>query len=411
MALLAEIKGLCRGQNNRQMLRQINLDVHAGELIGVIGPNGAGKSTLLKTLIGFLNFSEGQILLQGESVSSMPADIRATKISYLSQEGADSFPFPVAEVVAMGLYSANRQQFIGRQSVQKQVNEILAQLDLDKLTNRLYTELSGGEKQLVQFARVLIQKAPLMLLDEPTANLDIGHEFQLMQCLRQQCDNGRAAMVAIHNLNTAAEFCDRLVLIDQGEILASGPPETVINQQMINDVYSRQAFVARNTHTGSVNVLPRRQRGQANGMHIHLIGGAGSAINLTRQLLRQGYRLTAGVAHEHDSDASFWAANGVPYAEVPAFESISERALSQAKEWIKQADVTLLCDFPIGPANAANLELGEYAGNLILVEDSASEPRFISDQFRKKFERLKQGARSCHVTSVISELAALRDSR
>ena len=133
MALLAEIKGLCRGQNNRQMLRQINLDVHAGELIGVIGPNGAGKSTLLKTLIGFLNFSEGQILLQGESVSSMPADIRATKISYLSQEGADSFPFPVAEVVAMGLYSANRQQFIGRQSVQKQVNEILAQLDLDKV--------------------------------------------------------------------------------------------------------------------------------------------------------------------------------------------------------------------------------------------------------------------------------------
>lgn len=408
MSMLLQVVDLCRGDVGRQRLNALNFNIEPGELVGVIGPNGAGKSTLLKTLIGFLNFSQGQVLLQGRAVTQLRAVERAARVSYLSQEHAEAFPFPVFEVVAMGLYA--RQGGISHATAMDQVDSVLERLELSALKSRKFNQLSGGEKQLIQFARLLVQDAPLMLLDEPTANLDIGHEFQLMNCLREDCDSGKSAMVAIHNLNTAAEFCDRLILINEGEIVTDGAPEKVITQAMINDLYSDRAFVACNPHSGAVNVLPVRQHKKDRNITVHIIGGAGSAVELSRQLLRLGCSLTGGIAHHQDTDASFWRSQSVPFVEVTAFETISQDMVEKTAPWVEEADLTILCDFPIGPANQANLALASRAGNLLVVQSDTATSRFFNPASEQAFEQLfKEGIAGKRVQKVlgINEVIAL----
>lgn len=396
---LIEVKTLTQIQNQRTLLDEISLQVHKGELVGIIGPNGAGKSTLLKSMIGYLPSELGVVELQGKHLNQLkPAD-RANLVSYLSQDSSDAFPFAVSEIVALGAYAKTHS--IG--NLNEAIDLVLEDLDIHHLKDRIYTQLSGGEKQLVQFARMLLQDAPLMLLDEPTANLDIGHEFHLMHCLRQQCDSGKSAMVAIHNLNTAAEFCDRVLLINKGKLVASGAPEKVITQEMIGSLYSTAAFVATNPHTGSVNVLPKRRSLATNGIKVHIIGGAGAAIQISKKLLRMGNEITGGIAHQHDSDAEFWAGAGIPFLQVRAFESIDETTFQEASSWIDQADITLLCDFPIGPANAKNLELASRSKNLVIIRSSDQQRRFYGDELQQQFDRLKSRAKMIDESDLVLE--------
>ena len=159
--------------------------------MGIIGPNGAGKTTLLKNIIGYLQASSGSVNIQGQPLASLKSDDRASRLSYLSQEAGEGFPFAVKDIVALGAYAAQKQGQYTTVSLTQRVIDLLTSLGVAHLQDRIFTELSGGEKQLVQFARLLLQAADLMLLDEPTANLDLGHEFDLMHYLRSACDRGK----------------------------------------------------------------------------------------------------------------------------------------------------------------------------------------------------------------------------
>ncbi len=375
-----------------RLLDAVDLDLHPGELIGLIGPNGAGKSTLLRNLIGYLKPAGGRVLVQGRPIEEYSARERAKRISYLSQYGPDQFPFPVVDVVEMGSYPVIGMGRAPGTRERESAMRALSYVGLEHLANRSYPSLSGGERQLVLFARILVQESPIILLDEPTASLDIGHETTLLQMVRDLCEEGYAAIIALHNLNVAAEYCHRLVLMEGGRVRADGVPASVLTRSLVEECYHTAVHVGRNDSTGSITVSPIPPGGVARGYRVHVIGGAGSGVNITRFLHRIGCSVTGGVAHELDSDARLWRALGIPYVQVPAFSTIPLSRLAEATALVEAADLTVLCAFPFGEGNAGNLELATRARKLIILEDEtdASPREFFSDPdtMRSTFDRL-----------------------
>lgn len=387
--------------NDVRLLNQVSLTLQKGELVGIIGPNGAGKTTLLKTLLGYLPAISGHIEIHGQRLDALKPEQRAQHMSYLSQEAGDGFPFAVFDIVALGAYAAQTQNRYSKAALQERVAAVLADMGILHLSQRIFTELSGGEKQLVQFARLLVQDADVMLLDEPTANLDLGHEFELMHALRQECERGKSALVTLHNLNSAAEFCDRVILIHQGAVVDDGTPDRVITQQMIQRFYTEHALVVMNAHTGNMNVLPKSRASDSKGLRVHVIGGAGAAIRVSKQLRRAGCVVTGGIAHSDDSDVAYWQATGIAYIETPSFDAISDAAYQQGLEWVAEADVTVLCDFPIGAANSRNLDLACASKRVVIMQDYSEQPRFYDPRAQAAFDALVKRSQTVALEGLI----------
>lgn len=378
---------------SRTLLNDINLSIKPGELVGIIGPNGAGKSTLLKCLVGIHALNNGSITVQGNPLTQLSHSQRAAHISYLAQQQQAAFAFTVEHTICLGAYHWQHLTHGSGQTVQERLQAIVEQLDLQPLLHRKLDELSGGETQLVHFARILMQNTPLMLLDEPTAALDIGHETQLMNLLRHHCRLGSAALVAIHNLNIAAAFCDRLILLDRGEVLASGRAEDVITQARMNQLYAEQVMVSHNPVSGTVTVLPLLERQLHHNFTVHLIGGAGSTVALVRTLLQMGVKVTAGIGHEQDSDTEFWQVTGIEHIKVAAFSAITSQDVARAEHLVHHADITLLTEFPVGTMNDENLKLAAQAKNLWIIEEEHTDPsRFHHPTAMHTYEGLKASA-------------------
>lgn len=240
------------------VLRPMTFELSAGEVVGLIGPNGAGKSTLLKCLSHYIVGYEGSIKLEGQNLHEMPHSKRAQHISYLPQNNEVSFPFLVKDVVEMGLYTKRLTDSLSQIEVQNRILASLKSLDIEHLVDRQVTELSGGEKQLVHLARVLVQDTKTILLDEPSASLDIGHEATLMNSMRLEAIRNKCIVVALHNLNTAAEFCDRLILLNQGELIEIGSPDKVLDPKHVNALYGNHIVMTTNSKTGNRNIVPNR---------------------------------------------------------------------------------------------------------------------------------------------------------
>ncbi|GEA59992.1 ABC transporter ATP-binding protein [Vibrio comitans] len=249
---------LCAQINGKLILKEVNFEVSEGALIGIIGPNGAGKSSLLKHLSGYLKASSGDVFIQGRSIVELNSTERASQISYLPQSNRVEFPYKVTELASLGL--VNNSNLNVDQKKQK-IEQVLKRLDIENLADRTVEQLSGGEQQLVHVARILLQDTPIILLDEPSASLDIGHEAQLMNILHSLVKEGKTVVVALHNLNTAAEFCDRLMLLQNGKLLADGTPDKILTQELIQSIYPYQVQVSTNTMTGNPNILAVKTRG------------------------------------------------------------------------------------------------------------------------------------------------------
>ncbi|MDX2321318.1 MAG: ABC transporter ATP-binding protein [Moritella sp.] len=256
---LLTVSGLGYKAGSKILLNDISFSIQVGELVGIIGPNGAGKSTLMKCLSGFQTYSCGDVLLKQQSLSTLSHLSRARQLSYLPQYNEAAFPFSVLETIGLGFHVKQQSQVVSAKTIASQTTQALALVGISHLQDRLVTELSGGEKQLVNFARLLVQDAPLMLLDEPTASLDIGHESQLMNVLHQACRQGKSALVAMHNLNTAAEFCDRLILVNQGQVMAVGKPNDVLSETNIAYLYQDLVRVCQHPKSGNTIVSPYKR--------------------------------------------------------------------------------------------------------------------------------------------------------
>ncbi len=233
------------------VLREISFQIRKGEFIGVIGPNGSGKSTLLKTLCRLLTPQKGEILLDLVPLKEMSQGEIARKIAVVPQEAYSLFPFRVIEMVLMGRSPhLGRLMFEGARDLEiaKKAMEWTETLPIGE---RLIDELSGGERKRVFIARALVQEPEVILLDEPTANLDIHHQVDFLELiLNLNREKGLTIAMASHDLNIASEYCDRLILLQGGTIFKIGSPREVITRANIEKVYGCRVWVDENPISG-----------------------------------------------------------------------------------------------------------------------------------------------------------------
>ncbi|MEU1880771.1 ABC transporter ATP-binding protein [Streptosporangium sp. NPDC020072] len=231
----------------RDLVRAVTFEVAPGEVLGLAGPNGAGKSTLLRTLYRVLRPTAGQVLLDGHDVWRMPGRWLARRLAAVLQDGGGDFGLSVHDVVSMGR-TPHKRAFDGDSPADRAiVAEALERLDVADLAHAPFDRLSGGEKQRVLIARALAQRPEVMVLDEPTNHLDLRHQLDALRLVRGL---GITAVIALHDLNLAAAFCDRLCVMDGGAVVALGTPREVLTPELLRDVYRVDAEVGAHPRTG-----------------------------------------------------------------------------------------------------------------------------------------------------------------
>jgi len=267
---LLEAEAVSFAVEAHRILLEVSLSSKRGEFVGLVGPNGAGKSTLIKCISGLLAQTEGSVSLDGRDLARMSPRQVAQVVAHLPQNTSVDFGFTSLEVVLMG-----RNPHLGPFQLEGAGDHDIARAgmaftDTEGLANRIINTLSGGERQRVLIARALAQEPRLLLLDEPTADLDIRHQLQIMELVRTLVDGGLAALAAMHDLNLASNYCDRIYMMKAGKIVASGAPDEVLRSELIHDVFEVGATVDQHPLTGRPRINFYLDR--------DLNGGAGNTV-------------------------------------------------------------------------------------------------------------------------------------
>lgn len=228
--MIITVKGLSFSYNSSPVLNDITLEVNEGEILGVIGPNGSGKSTLLKCVNRILKPEGESILLDGKAISSFSMSELARLIGYVPQQEESRFPIKVFDAILMG-----RRPFLNWKPSQNDLDkvvEIVEVLKLQDIAMRDIGSISGGERQKVIIARAMAQEPGLLLLDEPTSNLDLRHQLEVMDIVESLAQKGTSSVVAIHDLNLAARYCSKLILLSEGTVFAAGGREVLCPENL-----------------------------------------------------------------------------------------------------------------------------------------------------------------------------------
>lgn len=236
------VDGLDFSYASAPILDNIHFDMYNGEIIGVVGPNGTGKSTLIKCVDRILTPPKGSVTLDGTDVLKIHRTMLARKIGYIPQKMSQSFPATVFDVVLMG-----RKPYMGWIADEHDIDTVISMLqllNLETLAMVDFNDLSGGQQQKVFIARALVQETSVLLLDEPTSNLDIRHQLEVMDTIRNLVkERALAAIVAIHDLNLANRYSDKILLMKNGRIIAAGNPSSVLTEDNIRVVYGVRSIV------------------------------------------------------------------------------------------------------------------------------------------------------------------------
>ena len=258
MALL-EARNLTVSYDHRIAVANVTLSLEAKEITAIIGPNGAGKSTLLRTLNGQIRPSSGVILLDGQPLERLSRRSISRRIAVVAQEAELQFPVTVLEFVLGGRFAWATNSGWGWETERDLhvAEQVLQETEMTELSGRLMNELSGGERQRALMARALATEAPLLLLDEPTANLDLSHQAALLSLVRKRCDEqGAAALVVTHDINLASQFAENIMLMKQGNAVHFGSPEEVLKPEILQDVFEVRVLVDAHPITGGPRVTP-----------------------------------------------------------------------------------------------------------------------------------------------------------
>lgn len=236
-APLLDVQAATCGYGKTPVVENISLSFHAGEFFCLLGPNGCGKTTLFRTILGFLELFSGSIRLEGEDVRKLPLSRIARTIGYVPQSHTPPFPFPVRDVVAMGR-TAHLGLFQAPGPRDFEISQgLLERLGIAHLGDRPYTEVSGGERQMVLVARALAQEPKLLVMDEPTSNLDFGNQIRVLECIKGLVGEGLGVVMTTHVPDHAFLCADRVALMKSGRLLALGSPEEVVTESALRHVY------------------------------------------------------------------------------------------------------------------------------------------------------------------------------
>lgn len=249
MKIAAEQIALSYGK--QQILKDVSISVQAKEFVGIIGPNGSGKSTLLKCIYRVLKPDGGCVYLGGEELLHMPYRESARKMAVVAQHNYYNFEFSVQEVVLMGRTPHKKPLERDNAKDYRIVEEALKTVGMAAFAERSFSTLSGGEQQRVILARALAQQTECLVLDEPTNHLDITHQLQLMKLVKQL---DVTVISAIHDLNIAASFCDRIYALKEGQIVGTGTPEEVLTREFIREIYQVETEIVKDSG-GKMHIL------------------------------------------------------------------------------------------------------------------------------------------------------------
>lgn len=395
------------GYGGEPVLKDIGFRVEPGQLVAILGPNGAGKSTLIRCLSRTLRPEAGQVQFDGVDLYSLTAREAAKRIAVVPQFEEPVFDFTVREIVEMGRFAAG-------DSFGEAVESALEATTLTELADRPFTTLSGGERQRVLVARALAQDTPVILLDEPTAHMDVGFQIATLSLLRKLSHDGRAVAAALHDLNLASGFADRAVLLYSGRIVADGPVEEVLCSAEIERVYGASFERVRDERTGRIIVVPElvpeRSKTQFP-RRIHLVGGGGSAAPILTELWQIGHKLSLGITHVSDSDYEAAVRLGVPCVAAPPFSKFTSEQREEALRLALDAEAVVVCPSPYGTGNLENIVLLEDLASRGMAAWIIERPRgdwdFSGGEAEKRLGRI-EFSRSRVVAA--SELAALLEN-
>lgn len=244
--MLLSANSLALSYNGHNVVEDFNLSIAPKTIVGLIGPNGSGKTTILRALAGLIEPRAGAALVEGTRASTLDKRLRARKVGWVPQQENAAWPLTVVEVVRLGRAPHRGWLMPFTEKDMQIVEHALARADLLDLKHRPVNKLSGGEFQRVLIARVLAQEPEALLLDEPTASLDVHHQVQVLDLVRDLVhEKGLSVVMAIHDLNLAARYCDQLVLLHQGRQVSVGAPEEVLTPENLRAVFNVEAKLYR----------------------------------------------------------------------------------------------------------------------------------------------------------------------
>jgi len=245
---MLEICNLSCGYDSKFFLKDINFKIEEKDFVGIIGPNGSGKTTLLRAITKIIRPRQGKVLLEKENIEDLSFNELAKKIAVVSQSFNIDLKMSVEEFVLLGrIPHRGKMQFLERKEDEQAGEEAMRSTGILRFKERLMGNLSGGERQLVIIARALAQEPRLLLLDEPTSHLDIAHQVRILDLIKKLNKNkGLTVIIVLHDLNLAGEYCDRLILMNDGLMYKVGIPEEILTYQIIEEVYKTVVIVKKN---------------------------------------------------------------------------------------------------------------------------------------------------------------------
>ncbi|HEY6238583.1 MAG TPA: ABC transporter ATP-binding protein [Thermoplasmata archaeon] len=396
------VRGLSVRLGDRPVLHRVSLSAGRGELVALAGPNGSGKTTLLRAALGLAPIAAGTVELFGTPTVDLSVRERARRVAWVPQEESARDNVGLREYILYGRYP-HLAPFEGESRTDRELaDRALADVGLLDRADDGIRSLSGGERQRLLLGRALAQGSPLLLLDEPTAHLDIGHQLDILERVHRLVrERGVCAVAALHDLNLAARYADRLVVLSHGRLVADGSPKEVLDPPLLRDVWGVEAILKSDPHTGQPYLLPRRTTESSRATPappgtrgpVHVVGGGGAASPILRRLVDDGWAVTTGALPLLDSDTETAEELGLPFvAEIP-FSPLSDEVRERHRRMLDGATAIVVAPFAVGPTNLANLEdLVGYAGRcpVVLIEDGGIARRdFTHGEATALWARLK----------------------
>jgi len=353
-------QNLHAGYGTEDIVRSVSCSFTGGTFTGIIGPNGSGKTTLLRAFSRVLP-SSGILELNDRAVSEYTPAQLGMALGFVPQDEGRPFSYTVMQVVLMARYARTSRFASLTPADYARCHAVLEKTGISCLKDRSIRALSGGEWQRVLIARALAQDTRVLLLDEPTSHLDLSHQSEVLCLMRSLAGEGSTVIGVFHDLNMAALYCDRLIMIRDGQLVADGTPGEVLTPEKIRAVYGADVVVSCHPATGRTFLMPLPSRtgnpAHDKSLNVLVISGGGSGADLLRYLSGRGYQLFAGPLATTDTDYLTAKALNIPCIPILPFSQIPAHALEKLRGMLSRADRIVLSTHPVGSGNLAVLDL------------------------------------------------------
>ena len=347
------------GYKGKPLISEICLSVQRGEILTLIGPNGAGKSTILKSIARQLALIGGKVLLDGKDMGTQSLKETARRMSVMLTDRTKPELMTCHDIVAAGRYPYTGALGILSETDEKAIEDALELVHAREIAFRDFNAISDGQRQRVLLARALCQEPEIIVLDEPTSFLDIRHKLELLEILRHMArEQNITVILSLHEIDLAQKISDRVVCVKGDRIAGYGSAEEIFTEEKIRDLYELREGVY-DPAFGSLE-LP----GTEGDPRVFVLSGCGTGIPVFRSLKRQGIPFAAGILYTNDIDYRLARLTAAEVVSEQPFEEISDRALTQARQWVDRCGSVILTDFPIRSVNHRIEELiGYVKGN------------------------------------------------